>query len=57
MKAIVFNASRKGLLLSVSKEELTDASVLKAVDTNLVEPLRGNVLRYLDKMKNPWGLR
>jgi para-nitrobenzyl esterase len=57
MKALVFDAQRRALSLSVSTEELTDAAVLKAANVDLVEPLRGNVLRYLDKMKNPWALR
>ena len=57
MKALVFDARHDALALSVSTDELTDARVLRAANTDLVEPLRGNVLRYLDKMKNPWGLR
>jgi para-nitrobenzyl esterase len=57
MKSLVFNAGPDALAISISTEELTDASVLKAVNTDLVEPLRGNVLRYLDQMKNPWDLR
>jgi len=57
MKAIVFDARKEALALSISTEELTDAAVLKAANTDLVEPLRGNVLRYLNKMKNPWSLR
>jgi len=57
MKALVFDAGRDALALSVSTDELTDARVLRAANVDLVEPVRGNVLRYLDKMKNPWGLR
>jgi para-nitrobenzyl esterase len=57
MKAMVFDAQRDALALSVSTEELTDAAVLKAANADLVEPLRGDVLRYLNKMKNPWALR
>ncbi|OHD72808.1 MAG: hypothetical protein A2177_09075 [Spirochaetes bacterium RBG_13_68_11] len=57
MKALVFDAREKALAISISTEELTDARVLRATNTDLVEPMRGNVLRYLDKMKNPWGLR
>jgi para-nitrobenzyl esterase len=57
MKALLFDARDKVLALSISTEELTDAAVLKAANVDLVEPLRGNVLRYLDQMKNPWGLR
>ena len=57
MRALVFDAGPDSLALSISTAELTDAGVLKAVNTDLVEPLRGNVLRYLDQMKNPWSLR
>jgi para-nitrobenzyl esterase len=57
MKAIVFDARQDALALSISTKELTDDVVLKAANADLVEPLRGNVLRYLDQMKNPWGLR
>jgi para-nitrobenzyl esterase len=57
MKALVFDAQRDALALSVSTDELTDARVLRAANADLVEPVRGNVLRYLDKMKNPWNLR
>jgi para-nitrobenzyl esterase len=57
MKSLVFNAGPDALAITISTEELTDAVVLKAVNTDLVEPLRGNVLRYLDQMKNPWNLR
>jgi para-nitrobenzyl esterase len=57
MKAIIFDARQDALALSISTVELTDAVVLKAVNADLVEPLRGNVLRYLDQMKNPWDLR
>ncbi len=56
MKALVFNAGPDALALSISTAELTDAVVLKSVTTDLVEPLRGNVLRYLDQMRNPWRL-
>jgi len=30
---------------------------ITAEGADLVEPLRGNVIRYLDRMKNPCGLR
>ena len=57
MKALVFDAGPDALAIRISTTELTDASVLKAANADLVEPLRGNVLRYLDQMKNPWALR
>jgi hypothetical protein len=57
MEALVFDAGQDALALSISTKELTDAVVLKAANADLVEPLRGNVLRHLDQMKNPWGLR
>ncbi|HSV92436.1 MAG TPA: carboxylesterase family protein [Desulfobacterales bacterium] len=57
MKALVFDAGPDALAIRISTTELTDASVLKAANAELVEPLRGNVLRYLDQMKNPWSLR
>ena len=57
MKALVFDAGPDALAIRISTTELTDASVLKAANADLVEPLRGNVLRYLDQMKNPWSLR
>jgi para-nitrobenzyl esterase len=57
VKALVFDAGPGALAIRTSTTELTDASVLKAVNTDLVEPLRGNVLRYMDQMKYPWGLR
>ena len=57
MKAIVFDARLDALAISTWNEELTDAAVLKAASEDLVEPLRGNVLRYLSSMKNPWSLR
>jgi para-nitrobenzyl esterase len=55
MKAIVFDARLDALELSISTRELTDALVFKAANADLVEPLRGNVLRYLEQMKYPWG--
>jgi hypothetical protein len=57
MEALVFDAGQDALALSISTKELTDAVVLKAANADLVEPLRGNVLRYLDLTKNPWVLR
>jgi para-nitrobenzyl esterase len=57
MRSLVFNAGLDALAITISTEELTDAVVLKAVNTDLVEPLRGDVLRHPARMKNPWNLR
>ena len=57
MKALVFDTGPDALAIKITTENSTDASVLKAANAELVEPVRGNVLRYMDQMKNPWSLR
>jgi para-nitrobenzyl esterase len=55
--ALVFDARKESVALSLVSEQLTDEGVLDAVRTDLTEPLQGQVLAYLVRSKTPAGFR
>jgi carboxylesterase type B len=56
-KSIVLDATQRMLAVGMSAEELTDGSVMAAMDAELGEPLRRQARGYLEGSHMPAGVR